>query len=113
MKLKQNLSTNRKQKVGQINQRREQRVPSDDNINFPPLNQRNKHRSTWSDHFKESTSEGNQNASFRSNDLFSPKELMSFFKELVQSIQRCRSKFEQLEVVGDLVLRYLNEDGRP
>lgn len=112
IKLKQNLSTNRKQRVGQINQRREQRPPSDDNINFPPLNQRNKYRSTWSDHFKESKSEGNRSASQR-NDLFSPKELMSFFKELVQGIQRCRSKFEQLEVVGDLVLRYLNEDGQP
>lgn len=116
IKLKQSISTNRRPNTGKINQPRDQRPPSNDSNNFPPLNGRSSHsnnRSSWSDQFKESTTGGNNNSYSQQSDLFTTKELMSFFKELVQSIQRCRSKFEQLEVVGDLVLRYLNENGQP
>lgn len=112
--LKHSVSTNRKPNAGKINQRRDQRPPSDDYSNFPPLNSRDNNRSSWANQFRNSTAEGNDNyPNSQQNDLFSAKELMTFFKELIQGIQRCRSKFEQLEVVGDLVLRYLNENGQP
>lgn len=116
IKIKQSVSSNRKLNSNNINQRREQQPPINDESNFPPLKGRNSHNlqhTPWANHFNESMTAGSNASRSQQNDLFSAKELMSFFKELVQNIQRCRTKFEQLEVVGDLVMRYLDCHGLP
>lgn len=116
VQLKQNISTNHKHnhKFVKINQR----IPTNNNESFPPLHTLEGHfkpnhqnKTSWSDHFKESTFNLPGNNTFsQSKDLFTPKELMSIYKELIYNIQRCRTKFEQLETLGELVMKYLQTD---
>lgn len=41
------------------------------------------------------------------NDLLSPQELMNIFKEIINKMKHCKSRFDQLELIADLAMRYM------
>lgn len=110
IKLKQNLSSGRKRDttVTQTKNKFEktQQPPRNDRTNFPPLDGRN--NTSWFDQFKGPSDNINRSTTRNDSELFTAKELMLIFKELVQSIQRCQSKYDQLEAIAEIAMKYLS-----
>lgn len=41
------------------------------------------------------------------NDLLSPQELLNIFKEIILKMKHCKSRYDQLELITDLAMRYM------
>lgn len=79
-------------------------APQLENFNFPSINPRAR------------ANQAEQNQSRRpimsDDELFSPTELMSIFKELMAAISQARSKTEQISALGEIAIKYCHTRGR-
>jgi hypothetical protein len=73
-------------------------------FNFPALNPRAR-----AERFEQANQPQNSNQWTRhENELFSPTQLMSIFKELMAAISQARTKMEQISALGEIAIKYCN-----
>lgn len=85
-------------------------APQLNNVNFPaiptiPSNQ-NSQVPAWTNHQKTNQNSPNLNSS-KENELFSPKECFQIFNEFLSKMSSCKSRQEQLQVIGEITFKYL------
>lgn len=91
-------------------------ISTNGNANFPALKP-TRNQSNFFDKFSSriTNTPQNQSNSFNNtnqtnnyqNDLLSPQELLNIFKEIITKMKHCKSRFEQLELIADLAMRYM------
>lgn len=75
-------------------------APQLENFNFPPLDPRARAESLPQTQIPQRPS--------LNNELFTPTELMSIFKELMAAISQARTKTEQISALGEIAIKYCN-----
>jgi hypothetical protein len=95
-------------KIGKIRQRSKtirqnlrtqfRNAPELNDFNFPALN--NANVSSWVG--------SHQNPGTSKADLLSPAECITVFNELVSKLSHCSSRVDQLRVIGEIALKYIN-----
>jgi hypothetical protein len=85
-------------------------APQLNDFNFPPINQNYAPGgSAWQNSNSNNYSQQNSpinNISF-SNDLFTPQQCFSIFKEFISKLSNCNTRQEQLYVIGEITLKYI------
>jgi hypothetical protein len=76
-------------------------APELNDFNFPTIH--NTHNSTWTAP-PQNPGTSNQNQ----NKLLSPTECMTVFNEIVTKLSHCSSRVDQLRVIGEIALKYIN-----
>ncbi|GAB0087946.1 hypothetical protein DMENIID0001_023150 [Sergentomyia squamirostris] len=92
-------------------------APAVDEANFPPLPVPRQLITSSSSHNVEQQRLPTQQSSRTSTNvqqgpatLFSARELMAISSELLTGLHGCRCKFDQLQVLFDIVTKYINDD---
>lgn len=72
---------------------------------FPPL-KTPRSNAEWTNKFQ-NTDPSTTNHKDTNDDMFSPQQLIYIFKELTANLKKCRSKYDQIEVVTELAMKYI------
>jgi hypothetical protein len=86
-------------------------IPQFDDSNFPRLNTTGNTSKFAQDTSTGAIPKNNNIPSMRdilvaSNDLFSPREMMEIFKEMWSKMQGAKTKLDQINIIGELVVKY-------
>lgn len=87
-------------------QHRFEPAPQLDDFNFPQLNPRAR-----AERFHQQPSVNVINGNVGENDLFSPTQLMTIFRELTAAIAGATTKSEQLFALGEIAIKYIGNNG--
>jgi hypothetical protein len=80
-----------------------QPAPELNDMNFPFLN----HKSAWKNKNPQNIESASTVGSFTDDNLFSPQECFAIFQEFISKLTRCKSRQDQLQVIGEITFKYI------